>query len=109
MPIPPNGSPISRLSSLAVIEGVAVFITVWIPMYYAVKTCFIIWLLLHPKTLVLTQVIYNQVVRSLCAATIEMGKLTKRQRSIRHCFMNKGNCNQGHRYLPRKYILRNVE
>jgi receptor expression-enhancing protein 5/6 len=63
-------------SSLAVVEGVAAFIVAWIPMYFAVKTCFIIWLY-YPKTLG-AEVIYNQVVRPYVLPLLEMGKPAKK-------------------------------
>ena len=63
-------------SSLALIESVASFIISWIPMYYAGKTCFIIWLY-YPKTLG-AEVIYNQVVRPYVLPLLEMGKPAKK-------------------------------
>jgi receptor expression-enhancing protein 5/6 len=59
-------------SSLALLESVASFLVSWIPMYYAVKTCFIIWLY-YPRTLG-AEVIYNQVVRPYVLPLLEMAK-----------------------------------
>ena len=63
-------------SSLALIESVASFIISWIPMYYAGKTCFIIWLY-YPKTLG-AEVIYNQVIKKHVLPLLEMGKPAKK-------------------------------
>jgi receptor expression-enhancing protein 5/6 len=63
-------------SFLVVLEGVAGFIVLWIPMYFFLKTGLIVWLY-HPSTKG-AEIIYNQVVRPYILPYLEMNKPTKK-------------------------------
>jgi receptor expression-enhancing protein 5/6 len=65
-------------ASLAVSEQLASFIVAWIPFYFYIKICFLVWLY-HPKFLG-AQTIYSQVIRPVILPYLEMAgtKVTKK-------------------------------
>lgn len=63
-------------SSLTVVESAAGFMVSWIPMYFFVKTGFVVWLY-HPMTKG-AELVFKQAVRPLIMPYLEAIKPTKK-------------------------------